>query len=341
MGRAAHPQGSGQQAEEWAMKIVVLDGYTLAADGNSWEALRPLGDVEVHDRSSPAEVAERSRGAAVLITNKARIPAAVIDASSELRFIAVSATGFDCVDVAAASRRSIPVANVPEYGTASVAQFTFALLLELCHHVGRHAQAVRDGDWARSPDFCFWRTPLLELAGRTMGIIGLGRIGRRVAELAHAFGMGVLAHSRSRPAPPAHPAFAWAGLDELLARADVISLHCALTAETAGLVNSERLRRCRPGALLINTSRGGLVVEQDLADALNEGRLAGAAVDVVSQEPIRPDNPLLSARNCLITPHIAWATREARRRLLDATVANVTAFLAGRATNVVNAPTGR
>ncbi len=323
------------------MKIVVLDGYTLAADGNSWGALLPLGTVEVHDRSTPAEVAARAPGAAVLITNKARIPAEVIDACPGLRFIAVSATGFDCVDVAAASRRGIPVANVPEYGTDSVAQFTFALLLELCHHVGPHAEAVAAGAWGQSPDFCFWRTPLIELAGQTIGLVGFGRIGRRVGELAHAFGMHVLAHSRSRSSPPASVPFAWAGLDELFARADVISLHCPLTAETAGLVCRERLQRVRPGALLINTSRGGLVVEQDLAEALNAGRLAGAAVDVVTSEPIRPDNPLLAARNCLITPHIAWATRQARRRLLEATVANVTSFLAGQPTNVVNRPPGR
>jgi glycerate dehydrogenase len=323
------------------MRIVVLDGHTLAADGNSWDALHALGEVEIHDRSSPDEVAKRARGAAVLVTNKARVPDWVIDASPALRFIAVSATGFDCVDVAAAGRRGIPVSNVPEYGTDSVAQFTFALLLELCHHVGRHADAVRDGVWSRSPDFCFWKSPLVELAGKTMGVVGFGRIGRRVGELAHAFGMSVLAHGRSRAAPPAYAPFGWAGLDELFAAADVISLHCSLNPETGGLVNRERLRRVRSGALLLNTSRGGLVVEHDLAEALNEGRLAGAAVDVVTQEPIRPDNPLLSARNCLITPHIAWATREARRRLLDATVANVAGFLAGRPTNVVNLPMGR
>ncbi|HEY7314125.1 MAG TPA: D-2-hydroxyacid dehydrogenase [Gemmataceae bacterium] len=318
------------------MKIVVLDGYTLAADGNSWNALLSLGEVEVHDRSLPQEVAERARSASVLITNKARIPAEVIDASSDLRFITVSATGFDCVDVAAASRRDIPVSNVPEYGTDSVAQFTFALLLELCHHVGRHTDAVREGEWARSSDFCFWKSPLIELAGKTMGVVGFGRIGRRVGELAHAFGMNVLVHSRSHSASPLYQPFAWAGVDEVFAQSDAISLHCPLTAETAGLVNRERLQRVRHDAFLINTSRGGLVVEQDLADALNNGRLAGAAVDVVSCEPIRPDHPLLAARNCLITPHIAWATREARRRLLEATVANVANFRAGRPTNVVN-----
>jgi glycerate dehydrogenase len=319
------------------MKIVVLDGYTLAADGNSWSVLEPLGEVEIYDRSTPAEVQERARPAAVLITNKTPVSAEVIDSAPDLRLIAVSATGYDCVDVAAASRRGIAVANVPEYGTASVAQMVFALLLELCHHVGRHAAAVRDGAWARSPDFCFWQTPLIELAGKTMGVVGFGRIGRRVAELAHAFGMKVLAHNRSFFSSPALQRFGRASLDELFAEADVISLHCPLTAETAGLVNRQRLALVKPGAFLINTARGGLVVEEDLADALNAGRLAGAAVDVVSGEPIRLANPLLAARNCLITPHIAWATREARRRLLEATAANVAAFLAGRPTNVINA----
>jgi glycerate dehydrogenase len=318
------------------MKIVVLDGRTLSADGNSWEALAKLGEVEVHDRSSADEVLARSRPASVLVTNKAPVPAAVIEQAPALRFIAVSATGYDCVDVAAARRRGIPVSHVPEYGTDSVAQFTFALLLELCHQVGLHDQAVRAGEWSRSAEFCFWKTPQTELAGKTLGVVGLGRIGRRVGELAHAFGMSVLAHGRRGASPPAYQPFTWVGLDELFARADVISLHCPLTPETAGLVNRDRLRLVKPTAFLINASRGGLVVEEDLAAALNEGRLAGAAVDVVSREPIRPDNPLLAARNCLITPHIAWTTREARRRLLDATVANVASFLAGRPTNVVN-----
>jgi glycerate dehydrogenase len=321
------------------MKIVVLDGHSLAADGNSWDALHGLGEIAVYDHSSADEVAARARPANVLITNKAPIAAEVIDRCPGLRFIAVTATGYDCVDAEAAARRGIPVANVPEYGTDSVAQFTFALLLELCHHVGLHAQAVAAGEWARAPGFCFWRTPLIELAGKTLGIVGHGRIGRRVGELGHAFGMKVLAHSRAHAGSPAYEPFAWAGLDELFQRAAVISLHCPLTTETAGLVNRQRLGRVRPEAFLINTARGGLVVEKDLADALNEGRLAGAAVDVVSHESILPDNPLLSARNCLITPHIAWATREARRRLLAATAANVASFLAGRPTNVVNRPT--
>ncbi len=323
------------------MKIVVLDGYTLGADGNSWSALDQYGAVELFDRSSPDEVVARANEATILVTNKALVRAEAVEAAPRLKFIAVSATGYDCVDVAAAQRRGILVANVPEYGTASVAQFTIALLLELCHRVGLHTEAVRAGDWSRSPDFCFWKAPQTELAGKTIGVVGLGRIGRRVGEIAHALGMGVLACSRSRTAPPGYQPFRWADLDELFARSDVITLHVPLTAETVGLVNRARLSLAKPGAMLINTSRGGLVVEQDLADALKEGRLAGAAVDVVTQEPIRPDNPLLLARNCSIAPHIAWATREARRRLLEATVANVASFLAGRPTNVVNLPMGR
>lgn len=318
------------------MKIVVLDGHPLSADGISWAALRALGEVEVYDRSTEQDVLARARGASVLITNKAPVTAGVINQADALRFIGVTATGYDCVDIAAARQRGIPVANVPEYGTLSVAQFVFALLLELCHHVGLHDQAIRSGDWARAQAFSFWKTPLIELAGKVLGVVGFGRIGRRVGELAHAFGMGVLAHDQVRSAQPAYQPFAWVDLDELFAQADVISLHCPLTPETVGLVNQQRLRLVKPGAFLINAARGPLIVEQDLAEALNKGRLAGAAVDVVSHEPIRPDNPLLAARNCLITPHIAWATLEARRRLLDATVSNLASFLNDRPTNVVN-----
>jgi glycerate dehydrogenase len=318
------------------VKIVVLDSHTLAAEAAAWAALKQHGKVEVHDRSSADEVRFRAHDATVLIANKARIPADVIDQAPQLRLVAVTGTGYDCVDAVAARRRGVAVANVPAYGTDSVAQFTFALLLELCNRVGEHSRAVCEGTWVRSPDFSFRIAPLVELAGKTLGIVGFGRIGRRVGEIGHAFGMSVLAASRSRSDPPTYQSFAWTGLDELFAKSDVISLHCPLTPETAGLVNRERLRGVKPSAFLINTSRGGLIVERDLALALYDGRLAGAAVDVVSREPLAPDNPLLTARNCLITPHIAWATTEARKRLLDATVANVANFLAGRPTNVVN-----
>jgi glycerate dehydrogenase len=317
------------------MKIVILDSRPLTQDSSAWAPLKAIGDVEVYDHSSDEQVRIRARDAAVLITNRVPVTADVIEQAPALRLIAVSFTGYDCVDVAAAHRRDIVVANVPEYGTNSVAQFVFALLLELCHHVGLHAEAVRAGEWARSTNFSFWKTPLIELASKTMGIVGFGHIGRSVGELARAFGMAVIAFDLHRSAPPAYHPFAWADLDELFGRADVISLHCPLTAETAGLVNRRRLQLVKPTAFLLNAARGGLVVEADLVEALNGGRLAGAAVDVVSHEPIRPDNPLLGARNCLITPHIAWATQEARQRLLATTIGNVVNFLAGRPTNVV------
>jgi glycerate dehydrogenase len=320
------------------MKIVVLDGQTMGMSADAWDGLRQLGEVEIYDQTSPDEVLERARTAGVLITNKAPISAALMAQAPELRFITMLATGFDPVDVAAARSRGIPVSNVPEYGTESVAQLTFALLLELCNQVALHAEAVRAGEWTRAPTFSFWKTPLFEMAGRTMGIIGFGRIGRSVGDVAHAFGMGVLAHDQPQfqVNPPAYQPFAWATLDELFSRADVISLHCPLTPENRGLVNRKRLRLVKPTAYVLNTARGPLVVEEDLAEALNEGRLAGAGLDVVAREPIEPDNVLLTARNCLVTPHIAWATVEARQRLLETAVANVANFLAGKPTNVVN-----
>jgi glycerate dehydrogenase len=318
------------------VKIVVLDGRPLATEREAWAGLDRLGEVVLHEYTAPEDVPARAQGATVLVTNKAPIRASLIDSSPDLKYVTLMATGFDCVDIAAARRKGIAVSNVPVYGTHSVAQFVFATLLELCQHVALHAEAVRAGEWTRQTDFSLRKTPLIELAGKTMGIVGLGRIGRRVGEVARAFGMSLLAHDAMiQELSPELPA-AWCALDDLFARADVISLHCPLTEQTAGLVNRERLRLVKPTAFLINTARGGLVVEPDLAEALNEGRLAGAAVDVVSQEPIRPDNPLLAAPKCLITPHIAWATTEARARLMDTVVANVAAFLAGKPINVVN-----
>jgi glycerate dehydrogenase len=317
------------------MKIVVLDGRPMGEERSAWAGLDRFGDVEVYAYSTREEICVRSAGAAILVVNKSPISEDVIDGSPELQFITLTATGYDCVDIAAARRRSIAVSNVPIYGTDSVAQYVFAMLLELCHHVALHDAAVRAGEWTRQPDFSIRKTPLIELAGKTMGIVGYGRIGRRVGELARAFGMDVIAHDVWQWEADERSA-RWCELDDLFARADVISLHSPLTPQTAGLVNRERLMRVKPGAMLINTARGPLVVEADLAEALAAGRLAGAAVDVVSIEPIRPDNPLLAAPNCLITPHIAWATEEARRRLMDATVANIAAFLEGRPVNVVN-----
>lgn len=318
------------------MKIVILDGRTLAPEREAWAGLDHLGEVVYHDVSTAEQILVRAGGATILATNKTPIRQAVIDRLPDLRFITVLATGYDCVDLAAARQRAIPVSNVPVYGTPNVAQYVFALLLELCHHVVLHAEAVQAGEWARQPDFSLRKTRLVELDGKTMGIAGYGRIGQRTGAIARAFGMNVLAYD---PAP--HPTAAsdpveWVDLDDLFARSDVISLHCPLTEQTKGLVNRQRLGLCKPGAFLINTARGGLIVEADLADALNAGRLAGAAVDVVSTEPIRTDNPLLAARNCLITPHIAWATDEARARLMETTVANVAAFLAGKPINIVN-----
>jgi glycerate dehydrogenase len=318
------------------VKIVILDGRPLAPDRAAWSGLDQLGEVDYHDFTVPQDVPARARDAAVVVTNKAPVCAPLIETAAELRFITVTATGYDCVDVTAALQRGIPVSNVPEYSTRSVAQFVFALLLDLCQHVAEHADAVKGGEWTSQPDFALRKTGLYELAGKTMGVVGLGRIGRQVATIAEALGMSVLVSKSSRPSPSSCAPIVRCDLDELFARCDVISLHCPLTTETAGLVNRQRLAQVKPTTFLINTARGALVVEPELAEALNHGRLAGAALDVVSQEPIRADNPLLRARNCLITPHIAWATEEARARLMKATVANVAAFLAGKPINVVN-----
>ena len=319
------------------MKIVVLDGRTLDQGEASWRGLAELGELVVHDHTEPADVVARSLEADLLLTNKTPVTAGDLTRLPNLRYIGVLATGFDVVDVEAARRRGIPVTNVPVYGTDSVAQLTFALLLELCHRTGLHADAVRAGEWTRSPDWCFWKTPLIELAGKTLGVIGYGRIGRRVAAIAQAFGMRVVACHPGRIGR-AGEGIQWMALDQLLAEADVVSLHCPLTPETQGLIDAERLRRMKPTALLVNTSRGKLVVEQDLADALEAGRLGGAAVDVLSAEPPAPDNPLLGAKNCLVTPHLAWATREARSRLLALATENVEAYLAGEPANTVNPP---
>jgi glycerate dehydrogenase len=322
------------------MKIVILDSRPLAEDDAAWAPLEALGDVEIYHHSTSEQARTRIKDASIVITNRVPVTADVIEQAPALRLIAVSFTGYDNVDVAAAQRHGVVVANVPQYATNSVAQLVFALLLELCHHVGLHAGAVRASEWARSSSFSFWKTPLIELVGKTMGIVGFGRIGRRVGELAHAFGMDVVAYDHRRSTPPAYQPFAFADIDELCERANVITLHSPLTAETAGMVDRRFLSVLRPGAFLINTARGGLVVEADVAEALNEGKLAGAALDVVSHEPIEPDNPLLTARNCIITPHIAWATGEARQRLLATTIANLVNFVAGRPTNAIAAEAG-
>ncbi|HTM51249.1 MAG TPA: D-2-hydroxyacid dehydrogenase [Bryobacteraceae bacterium] len=317
------------------MKIVVLDGYALNPGDLSWEDLRRFGAVEIHDRTPADQVVARTAGAAIALTNKTPLSADSIAALPDLKYIGVLATGYNIVDVAAAKKAGVTVTNIPTYGTASVAQFATALLLELCHHVGLHGDAVRNGEWSRSPDWSFWKTPLVELSGKTMGIVGFGRIGRQTAAIASAMGMRIQAHDAIEQNPPSFEGFAWKTLDDLIAESDVVSLHCPLFEDNLGMINRDRLRRMKKSALLLNTSRGPLVVDQDLADALNEGEIAGAGLDVLSVEPPVASNPLLSARNCIVTPHIAWATREARKRLLDLAVENVRDFLDGRTRNAV------
>jgi glycerate dehydrogenase len=317
------------------MKIVVLDGYTLNPGDNPWDPIAALGELVVHDRTPADRIVERAAGARIVLTNKTPLDAAALGALPSLRFISVLATGYNIVDVPSAGQRGIVVSNVPEYSTASVAQHVMALLLALVHRPERHDRLIREGEWHRRGEFCFWDAPLFELAGKCMGIIGFGRIGRRVGELAHALGMQVVACGRTPGRPPGFPPSVFRPLEAVLAEADVVSLHCPLGPETQGMIRRERLALMKPTALLINTARGGLVDERDLADALNEGRIAGAAVDVLSLEPPHADNPLLTARNCLITPHHAWATREARRRLMAITAANIAAFQAGKPMNVV------
>jgi glycerate dehydrogenase len=317
------------------MNITVLDGHTLNPGDLSWDELKSLGPCQIFDRTAPDQILARAANAEIILTNKVILSRETIAALPKLRYLGVLATGVNVVDTAAARERAIPVTNIPGYGTRAVAQHTFALLLELTHHTGHHAQTVRDGRWTRSGDFCYSDFPLLELDGLTLGVIGFGQIGREVAKIAQAFGLRVLVHSRTQPAQlPAGTEFV--PLDELLARADIISLHCPLTPDTSHLINAPRLALMKPTTFLINTSRGPLVDEAALADALNTGRLAGAALDVLSVEPPPATNPLLTAKNCLITPHLGWATRAARERLMKIAAANLRAFLAGSSQNVVN-----
>lgn len=315
------------------MNLVILDGYTANPGDLSWAEFEALGACAIHDRSSPGEVVPRAFDAEVVLTNKIAIDAAIIEALPKLRYIGVFATGYNIVDTAAARARGIPVCNVPEYSTPNVAQAVFALLLELTNRTGHHAATVLAGRWSAAPDFCYWDFPLVELQGRTLGIVGYGRIGSAVARIARAFGMNVLAYRRS--GAQFDDGVQGTDLDTLFRESDVVSLHCPLTAENKGFVNAARLAQMKTGAFLINTARGPLIVERDLADALNAGRIAGAALDVLSAEPPPSDNPLLTAKNCLITPHIAWATREARGRLLQIAAENIRAWLNGAPRNAV------
>lgn len=318
------------------MKIVVLDGYTLNPGDLSWSGLEMLGDTQIYDRTSPEEIVERCEGAEVVFTNKTPVNAWLIDQLPSLKFIGVLATGYNVVDIQAARSNGIVVSNVPDYGTASVAQFTFALLLELCHHVQKHSDSARAGRWSASPDFSFWETPLIELSGKTIGIIGFGNIGGKVADLATAFGMNVIGTASTQKGQEQRQNFKWADLDTLLRESDVVTIHCPLVPETKGLINTENLKKMKRSAFLLNTSRGPIISESDLADALNSGIIAGAAVDVLSVEPPSKENPLFKARNCLITPHIAWATKEARQRLMNTAVNNLSEFLRGNPVNNVN-----
>ncbi len=318
------------------MDIVVLDAATLDPGDNPWDEVAALGRLTVYDRTPEELIAARARGAEVVLTNKTPLTAATLARLDTLRYIAVLATGYNVVDIDAARRRGIAVSNVPEYGTDSVAQHVVALLLELCHGVGRHAHSVREGEWGRAADFCFWHAPVLELSGLTLGLVGFGRIGRRVASICGALGMNVVAYTPSMHGKPAPEGVGWCELDELFRSADVVSLHCPLTVDNEGLVDADRLRTMKPSALLVNTARGALVDEAALAAALSAGRIAGAAVDVAAREPMHEGNPLRTAPRCIVTPHMAWSSLPARRRLMAATAANVRAYQAGSPVNVVN-----
>jgi len=318
------------------MKIVVLDGYTLNPGDLSWERLLDLGEVVLHDRTPSDKILERSKGAEVLITNKTPLTEEIMKSLPDLKYIGVLATGYNVVDAEAAKRRNIIVTNVPAYSTMSVAQLTFSLLLELCHHVQRQSDSVIQGKWAQSPDFCYSDFPLKELSGKTIGIIGFGNIGKKVADIATVFGMNIIAASRHQMDQSERKNFRWVQINDLLEQADVVSIHCPLTPETKGLMNAGSLKRMKRSAFLLNTSRGPVVVEQDLADALNNGIIAGAGIDVLSSEPPSIDNPLFKAKNCIITPHIAWATKEARVRLMDIAISNIASFIDGKPVNVVS-----
>lgn len=314
------------------MKIVVLDGYCLNPGDLNWEGLSALGELTVYDRTPAAETAARIAGADAVFTNKTALTAEILREAKTLRYIGVLATGYNIVDTAAARECGVTVTNIPTYGTASVAQHAFALLLELTQHVGLHEEAVRAGEWSSNADWCFSKTPLVELSGKSLGVVGYGRIGQATAQIGRAFGMKVLAADAVQNGSDVE----WRSVDDLLREADVVSLHCPLTPETNGLMNAARLRMMKPSAFLLNTSRGPLIVNQDLADALNAGVIAGAGLDVLDVEPPKQGNPLIGAKNCIVTPHMAWATKEARARLMDIAVENLRVYLAGTPANVVS-----
>ena len=317
------------------MKIVILDGYTENPGDLSWEGFEKLGELTVFDRTSKEDVIKRIGDADAVIVNKTPLSQEVFDACPQIKYVGVLATGYNVVDIKAARKRGIPVCNIPTYGTTAVAQMTFALLLEICHHVAEHSDAVKKGEWSNNADWCFWKFPLMELAGKKMGIIGFGRIGQNVGKLAKAFGMQILAFDAHQNESGREIAD-YVTLDELLQESDVISLHCPLFPETEEIINENSIRKMKDGVIIINTSRGPLINEEDLAKALISKKVYAAACDVVSTEPIRPDNPLLGCYNSILTPHISWAPKESRQRLMDIAVSNLEAFQAGNPTNVVN-----
>ncbi|MHB8130834.1 MAG: D-2-hydroxyacid dehydrogenase [Mobilitalea sp.] len=319
------------------MKIVILDGYTENPGDLSWEGFAELGDLVVYDRTPENLVVERIGEVEIVYSNKTIITDEMMSKCSKLKFIGVLATGYNVIDVKAAKERGIIVSNIPSYGTDAVSQYTIALLLELCHHVGAHSDCVKNGDWTNSVDFCFWNYPLIELVGKTMGIIGYGKIGQGTSKIAQALGMNILAYN-IRPIPEERLIgnVQQVSFEELLAASDVISLHCPLFPDNKGIINRDSIHKMKDGVLIINDSRGPLIVEEDLRDALISKKVAGAAVDVVSTEPIKMDNPLLTAPNIIITPHIAWAPKESRQRLMDIAIDNLKAFIKGSPINIVS-----
>ncbi len=316
-------------------KIVILDGYTENPGDLSWAPFEALGEVTVYDRTPVDKIIPRIDSAEIVITNKTPLRRETLDACPSIRYIGVLATGYDVVDVQAARERGIPVTNIPSYGTAAVGQYAIAMLLEICHHVAHHAQAVRDGRWQSCPDWCFWDYPLIELDGKTMGVIGFGRIGRQTARIAKAMGMHILAYDNT-PCDEGRAIGDYVSLDTLYAQSDVIALHCPLFPETRGMICKESIAKMKDGVILLNNSRGPLINEQDLADALESGKVYAAGLDVVSTEPIADDNPLLHAKNCFITPHISWASRESRARIMDMAANNLSQWLAGTPIHVVD-----
>lgn len=318
------------------MRIVVLDGYTENPGDLSWDELETLGELVVYDRTPVEKIIQRIGDANVVYTNKTPITKETIQACPKMKFIGVLATGYNVVDIETAKEAGIIVSNIPTYGTDSVAQFTIALLLELCHHVGKHSDAVKKGDWSNNEDWCFWNHPLIELADKTLGIIGFGRIGQRTAEIAKALKMKIIIYDQNPNKGLGTDAVKFVSFNELLEKSDFISLHCPQLPSTEGIINKNTISKMKDGVMIINSSRGGLIIEEDLRDALNSGKVAGAAVDVVSREPIEMGNPLLEAKNIIITPHIAWAPKESRQRLMDIAVENLRTYIKGQPQNVVN-----